>query len=299
MPIIFDEFETTNESTKARTQAIIELLRQAWSHTYGHVVKGSAGGSASHYTLNFAALVSSIRIVLDNDADKSRFSILELGPHSSDKEKWKNISKLFNQITEEYGERLFSRMTRMIPTVLVSYKVLASVISQVSSQRAGQQYGMLLAAYYALGSDEPITEDIARVLVLKMDVAGERKAAVETDESETLAHLLTNKISIQDHEGTRLEITVGSIIHDIKRGSTCTTEIDELRKYGILLEPDFIYIANNHSTLSKAMFKQTKWSVNWARSLERLPGAEKARKRFDGPNQLSCVKIPLLTITTE
>lgn len=297
MPIIFDEFETTNDSTKARTLSIIELLRQAWSHTHGHVVKGSAGGSASHYTLNFAALVSSIRIVLDNDADKSRFSILELAPHGSDKTQWKEVSKHLQLITEEYGERLFSRMTHMIPTILSSYKTLAEAISEVSSQRSGQQYGMLLAAYYALISDEPITEYVARNMVRDADICGENKQIPETDESETLAHILTTKLSAQDYEGNRKELTIGSVIHDmVENGLACETEIAELRKYGILLEPDQLYVANNHSTLSKAVFRQTKWTVNWGRSLERLPGAKKDRKRFDGPNPISCVSIPFDTI---
>jgi len=276
LPIIFDEFETTNEATKERTLALIELLRQSWSATQGHVVKGSAGGQAAHYAMSFAGLVSSIRIVLDNDADRSRFTVLELAPHGSDQEQWSRVKSQLVTITEEYGERLFARMIQMTPVVIQNFEVLSKAIAGIVSQRYGQQLGMIMAGWYALMSDDPVTDQIAKGMADDLGLGEEKAEADESDEWECLNQIMTTKIGIMTVTGDRREETIGEILV-----SQNWMMIDTLKSFGILLEADFIIIAQNHATLRKSVFERTRWT-NWARSLLRIPGAKKApaAKRF-------------------
>ncbi len=284
LPIIFDEFENNGEASRERTQSLIELLRQSWSHTQGHVVKGSAGGTATHYALSFAALVSSIRVSLDNDADRSRFAILELAPHGEDQFHWRKLDEALN-IDEEYGERLFSRMTRMIPTVLKSYKVMSSALSGKVSSRFGQQYGMLLAGWYALLADVPMTDEIAADIANTLDFSETRTEILESaDEIEAFFHIMYSQVTIEYGEKNRKTATVASIIEEGKY-------LTELKNYGIFVEHDFISIANNHASLKKSIFAQTRWATNWSKSLARIPGAISIRKRFDN-QQHRCISIP-------
>lgn len=290
LPIIFDEFETNNEATKERVQNLVELLRQAWSHTQGHVVKGSASGVASHYALSFAALVSSIRVSLDNDADRSRFTVVELAPHGSRREQWAQMKESLKLITEDFGERLFSRMIKMTPIVLQSYEVAADALSNVVNQRFGQQYGMLIAGWYALMSDTPLTDKIAIDLVEELGFAEERDEVNEsTDERDCFSHLCTTKVTVQDQCGSRFEKTVGEIL---KGGAWF--EVESLKSYGILSEPneDYIYIANEHASLRKYIFARTRWELCWRKSLLRLPDAGPSRHRWFGGKQSRSVKIP-------
>lgn len=302
IPIVFDEFETKTNIAQPQMAAIIELLRQSWSMSSGYIVKGSSDGNATHYSMNYAAFVSGIRINLENEADKSRFSILELAPHGSDTAEWDRVLKYFDPITEEYGERLFSRMIKMIPVVMDSFKILQTVIAKKISQRAGQQYGMLLAGWYTYYSDSPITEEIAEDVINELELKEEKEQSEETDEMSCLTHLLTTKISVQiqvdsgglysKEETKRADMSIVSII-----SSGNKYLINSLTNYGILVESDFVHIHKNHSALRKFVFSGTRWP-DWARSLKRLPGAvcDTGHKKRFGGNPEACISIPIKLI---
>ncbi len=196
LPLLFDEFESVGVHSRERIASIIDLLRQSWSYTEGCIVKGSAGGTASQYSLAFAALVSSIRVGLETDADRSRFSVLELGKHGSDQEHFKDFIKQLSDINEEYGERLFARSVNQLPNILKSYDVFRQSLATIISQRFGQQYGMLLAGFYSLCSDSPVTYEIAEELCKQIDWEEEKGNEKSKDEVEALNYLTENMIRL-------------------------------------------------------------------------------------------------------
>jgi putative DNA primase/helicase len=192
VPVIFDEFETTGEHSKARIQSCLELLRVSWSSKSGAVVKGSAGGHSVEYQVAFSALVSSIRVNLENDADRSRFSVLELEPHGNDCERWETIQQGLVEIDEAWGERLFARSVAMVPTIVASQKVFNRVLAGVMNQRYGQQVGTLLAGYWSLLSDSVIDETTAQAIVKELGQNDDEIDDLETtDEVECLDYLLS------------------------------------------------------------------------------------------------------------
>ena len=156
IPIIFDEFESHDKETGARIDSIIELLRNSWSATSGKILKGSAGGVAVAYQLAFCACVASIRVGLKNDADKSRFSTLELEPHGDDPEQKKALADALKPLNPEFGERLFARACSKIRELIASFDVISQLLAAEVSQRYGQQTGMLLAGFWILENDEAI-----------------------------------------------------------------------------------------------------------------------------------------------
>jgi len=291
IPIIFDEFESTNMQTKERTQNIIELLRQTWSFTSGHIIKGSATGKPERYSLNFAALVSSIRITLENDADRSRFSILELDNHNSDQEHFKRLMTAVNKLDTSFGEKLFSRMIEMIPIIVESYEVFRSVIAGIINQRYGQQYGMLCAGWWALTSDNAVTQNEAKSIVSDLNFGEQKIDSEDTDQVECLNHLLTTKVRIQAqhlYSSSSEEKTIAEILE-----ANLQQQTDQLKTFGILVKDDTLIISDTHSTLKSAIFRGTRWENGWAKSLARLPGAEKATPARFGKLVTRATKIKL------
>lgn len=269
VPAIFDEFETTGIGSKERVGNLVELLRNTWSETKGSVVKGSANGTSVEYALRFSALVSSIRVNLDNDADRSRFSVLELLPHNNDKEHWTFVKKLLKQISSEFGERLFARSAKMVNTIIRSRDVISDVLAGNINQRYGQQVGMLLAGLWAMMSDDPIDHETAVGLVSELSLIDEKIDADITDEFECFAHLMSHKIMVRLSSGlgpaeTR-EMSIGDCI--------VSGYADHVIPYGIRVEKERIFIADNHAELHR-IFDKTRW-ISWKMSLRRLPGIEK------------------------
>ena len=104
--VIFDEFETEDELSAKRIKGVLELMRQASSETEGQVVKGAPSGSAVYYRPQFSALVSSIRVVLAHESDRTRFTTLELA-NNKDKDRFDSLKTLVNLFDQEYREAHF------------------------------------------------------------------------------------------------------------------------------------------------------------------------------------------------
>ena len=266
VPTIFDEFETTGEGSKDRVNNLVELLRNTWSETKGCVVKGSASGASVEYSLRFSALVSSIRVNLENDADRSRFSVLELSPHENDLKHWEFVKKYLIKIDECFGERLFARSAKMVPVVIKSHEVISNILSGKVNQRFGQQVGMLLAGYYALTNDEVITKEMAEAIISEMNLTDEKSEAGVTDEIECITHLMSYKIMVREATAfgnSQREMSIGDALADGYH--------DCVVAYGIKRDNDRLLISDNHAELSK-IYRNTRW-VSWRMSLRRLSGA--------------------------
>lgn len=297
IPVIFDEFETTGNETRARVESIIELLRQSWSFTGGAIVKGGGDGVAQTYQLAFAALVSSIRVTLGNDADRSRFTVLELAPHGSSSSHWTALRDSLELVTPEYGERLFARAVAKVDVILANYKTFSHVLAGIMGQRFAAQHGMLLAGYGMLLSDKPIATDDAAEYVRGFDLHEDKADAAE-DHDECMAHVLSCKVNIQIADGAvtqetlkpakgRVDMSIGDIMqsHD-------QDQVDCLRAYGIIVEADSFLIAVSNAVLQRYVFAGTRWQVGWAKTLARIPGAKPNIAAWLGGKTTKCVRVP-------
>lgn len=295
VPLILDEFESVTKTTKERHESIIELLRNTWSATNGQIVKGSAGGLSTGFNLAFAALVSSIGVNLLTDADRSRFSILELAPHGDDNEDWHKLNSMLKGLNQEFGERLFARSIKLLPTILKNYEVFQAVVARQSRQRTGQQIGMLLAGYASLITDQVIAEDDAEWLVCEMNLDAEKNERV-SEELECLNHLLTSRLTLD--QSARFSMTVGDIIRLPDHEANNLAIKDELKKYGIVIERDAVYISDSHSSL-KLLYSNSRWNI-WHIHLRRLDGAVAvSSKTFAATLRQRATKIPMRLIISD
>jgi len=291
VPILFDEFETTGQGSGERVSAVVELLRAAWSESSAMLVKGGATGNATAYQVRCSAIVSSIRTRLTNDADRQRFAVIELAPHGSDAEHWIKLQDLLSQIDEEYAERLFARTIKMVPTLLANYKAIKRVLSKKVGSRFGDQYGMLLAGYSVLLSDDVMTEQQCESLCSTVQLSDEREEAKVTDHEDALICMLTKKIQLEK-QGTKYDFGLGEAIN----AAQADIEIREaLQRIGIKVESEFVAVASKHTELESLVFKGTRWSQTWSGSLSRVPGALKNQSVWISGRNQKATRIPVLT----
>jgi len=269
IPVIFDEFETTDLRSSERVRAIVDLMRASWSNTGGSLLKGTAEGQFIEFRANFAALVSSIRVNLDNDADRSRFTILELDRHGDDLAHFNQLKARLKKIDHAYGRRLFARMVGQIDNITASYNLLRDEIAKRASQRYGQQVGMILAGYHALKSDKALTQ--AEAVELAHGFVIEDDELPENDAVELLKFILSSKITIRNCSSI-VDISIGDAIE-------LPAYQNDLRTYGFKKEPHVLYVSNSHAEVAK-LLQHTRWAKEWWRTLQRLPGSKKKHMRF-------------------
>lgn len=269
VPVLFDEFETTGSKSDDRITSLIELMRVAWSDSSALIVKGSSSGNASHFIPRFCAIVSSIRTKLLDVADIRRFTVIELAPHGSDEEHWKRLKGYLGLITDDYGNRLFSRSINLLPTLLENFKKIRSILSQKANSGFGDQYGIILAGFSILVSDKPMTDEEVLALVDQIQLDEEKELLGRVDHEDCLEHLLTSTVN---DGGIKLSIL--DLIDESFHEPGNKLKAKRLKMYGLAIQGDDLFIANEgHAELGR-IFSQTKWK-QWPRAFRRFEGARR------------------------
>lgn len=294
MPLIFDEIESDTSGGQMRIKNIIELFRSTHSQGSGPILKGGSDGKGMKYNVNMAGALLSIRPQLIEAADKSRFCLLELKAH--DKEKKKEFFKNVSFIDQEISGKLCARAFAKIPVILENFKIISQEVAAHSTQRQGDQVGMILAGFWLLENDEPITQEKAKILVDNFYLSKkEEQNDIQADHWLCLNHLLTTKVTLAKDLGEKsqkkTEILIGDAIFDVFWNS-------ELKLYGLIVEDNFLYVSNTHTELGK-IYRHTKWNDKWNQSLKRIENAEStSSKSFGGRlHKSKSVKIPLESIS--
>ena len=287
-PVIFDEFENSGLQSQERLNSVVDLLRSSWSESSAVLLKGSASGVAQEYSLNFSAIVVSIRQGSLNDADASRFATIELGPHNNDQEHWEQLKACLDKIDFEMGDRLFKRVIEKLPVLISNFKLIKKAFGKNAvRQRFADQYGMLLAGYSILGYDVAITDDEAEFLVDQVKLQEEKDSHVE-DHVECLEHLLTSTLSYKT-DGLN-EGLVGTLINAAQAGDKVLTRV--LLENGIHIGADYFSIHNpKHTTLESKIFRSTKWSNSWHKALKRISVSKESARDF-GSGTKRVVSLP-------
>lgn len=298
VPVMFDEFEPDSPEAVARVKSCIEFIRQA-STDSGHVVKGSAGGESAQYKARFCAAVSAIRTLLNSQADRTRFTLVELRRVHEDPAQWESVKAALEAFTPEYADRYLARLLAMLPTIRQNMLSFEMAFARRHSQRLGQQYGPLMAGWAAIISDQVLPPKAVEDLVDQVDLGQEGAASGETDQQDCLQHLMQREVSLVIKDGTTDRITVARAI----AGARANTKYnDELERYGIrLVRPhgmsECLFIAARNPQLS-ALFRESGWSGGWVGSLSRLPGAKRNHSGRIGGQVIKGVLVPLSAIFT-
>lgn len=299
VPVVFDEFEPDSADAVARVKACIEFIRQA-STDSGHIVKGSAGGGdAVQYKARFCAAVSAIRTLLNTQADRTRFTLIELRRVHHDTKQWEQVKAALKAFTPEYADRYFARLLKMLPTIQINMRAFENAFSLKHSQRLGQQYGPLLAGWAAITSDGILPPDQVATLVDSIDLSQEGAASGETDQEDCLDYLLHKKVGLVVKDGVRDDIPVLKALAGARYNDKYN---EELEAYGLRLvkasSGDGIFVAGRNPQLS-ALFRDSSWPSGWSGSLGRLPGARRGYAAKIGGRTVKGVFIPIDCVTND
>lgn len=277
-PVVFDELESDGQHSIERVTSIIELLRIAYDG--GKVTKGSVAGHAQDFVAAFPAIVSSIRMALDNDADRSRFFQVELKPLLTDQVKRADhYSQLLKHIArihaiDDYAERLFWRSFKNIETILWNYQQLRlSFSSRCQKSRTVSMFAILAAGHYSLLTTDRITPGGVRDYTDGLDFGEEP----EPDENLCLEHLLSSKLRVIDARAKGMtdaivyeEKTIGELVVNAASGIAISVDDEKsLERFGVKVYKDHLCISQKSATI-KSRFNNTKWAKSYNDVLKRV-----------------------------
>ncbi len=321
-PVIFDEAEAENPRDRERLQQILDLARAASTESGPAIAKGGQEGRGQQYRVRAAMCFSSINPVLKQQADENRFTVLQLlAGEGNTPETKKVIAEHFDLVratvaatlTKDFSLRLLSRSLALLPTIRANAETYATAATEIMpSRRNGDQIGAMLAGAAALHHARRVTLDEARDSIKQQgwleDAAIEAMGA--SDHERLLSYICQQAIPIRMGNASVFDRTFGDLIHiainDPQNEPVSQEEANStLRRYGIkvgFLDDDtsrrpYVWFANSHSMLARVL-RDTQWTVQWAVSLGRCPGAVKPKNpvRFGRGAQSRAVGIPFSVI---
>lgn len=294
IPVIFDEAEQNNEREQMRVQNILSLIRQASSESGAKTLKGTASGDAMDFLIRSTFLLSSIQVGIKHQADHERLTVLSLKPSSENEnvatqwEKLKNDLHILNK-DKRIAARLFKRSFDMFPSIMKNIELCVQICTEkFNSAREGDQIGTLLGGALSLLSDETPSIEFIRDWIDTFNFDEYREHA-DTDEStKALTALLESRV--RSNHG---EMTIYAAIEKYKFNPEDCNYI--LSGYGMKVQNNRLYLANNSSSLNELM-KNTPYAADLKGQLIRIKGAQKEPPmKFAGYTSRS-VSIPLSII---
>lgn len=303
--VLFDESDVDNNNDKERIQNILSLARSASYHDGGLIGKGTQTGASRTYTMRSCFAFSSIGVHVNQQSDRSRFTTLGLQSFEGKrtKEDFVDFEHQWNTtVTDEFVRSMQSRTIELLPIILKNARTFADAVSAVIGQRRiGDQVGAMLAGAFSLTSFKEISYDDAVKWVKERDWTEERGLDLTKDENQLLGKIMGHMVSIETDTG-RIERTIGELILvaiDMRSegGLSGASAHSRLRRFGIMLKDGRIYIANQSDAIAH-IIRDTPWSKNYNRILERLKDAERVEPRTYYPGMKSRgVSLPMSIVT--
>lgn len=291
-PTLFDEFETDDKKSAKRIQGLIEFFRVSSSNQNFKVAKGTTGNKAVTFSCKTMAMVSSIRVGLKHEQDKSRFTILQLNPNKASKDQFKNVLNIFRKIDfSDFSQKYYSRTSRGLSAILRNAQIFYNILHADYSGHFSRQYAILLAGYVYSIKDEVISESAANDIINGTNFEDQfnSKDESEKDEVQCFNHLMDYIVRVGDKYQS-----VSEHLESHPYGNK------ELESYGIKRKNGFICIANNNPNLSK-IFDDTPWATGWHYSLRRIKGADNNNNKPLWINGKPCkiTRIPSYSVEVE
>lgn len=303
--VLFDESDVDNNNDKERIQNILSLARSASYHDGGLIGKGTQTGASRTYTMRSCFAFSSIGVHVNQQSDRSRFTTLSLISFEGQrrKEDFVAFEHAWNKlVTDDFVKAMQSRTIELLPIILKNARTFADAVAAVIGQRRiGDQVGAMLAGAYSLTSNKEISYEDAVKWVEARDWTEERGLELTKDEYQLFGKIMGHITSLETETG-RIDRSIGEIIMVAigmrgEFGCSPETAHARLRRLGIMVKDDRILIANQSEGIT-SIIRDTAWSKNYSRILERLPNAERVEPRAYTPGIKSRgVSVPLSIVT--
>jgi putative DNA primase/helicase len=262
VPIIIDEFETTNPTTKS----VIDLLRVA-SNAEGLIAKGTSGGQPMHFAAVTMAVVAGIAVRMPDAASASRFAVIELEKRTHSEEEKTALDDALRNIPDDLGTRIACRMTSRWDVFEANRRMAATVLkSRGADDRQSDLYATLYAGKWTLLSDFLMPRNLAEEelawFVPDSDENTDHKACVD--------HLLAHQVRPDGRNVGQLLVTVRTN----RSPNVRAVEQRLLAELGVRYDPerDEVTVANGAPGIL-AVYARTSWADGQhAKVLRRMGG---------------------------
>ena len=288
LPVLIDESESNEEKDVQRIQSILGLMRQASTESQARTFKGTAGGQAMYWHIRSMFCLSSIQVGVKHQADSERISILTLHPKLTDgraADQWETLREEIHVLVMKapnIAGRLFRRTLDQLPTLLANVEVFKSAAARIfKSQRAGDQYGTLLAGCFALFSRKLATTEDAEWVINNYKWTEHVEDANDADEGH---RALQGLLDAQVRAPGGMDLTVYEIVSAAKGIFRKGVEIEQdmatalLNRYGMKILDNYLVLSNSSNELRNLM-SDTTFKADWRGILLRLPGADRNDNR--------------------
>jgi putative DNA primase/helicase len=297
LPVVMDEAEGETSKAVQRIQGVLALARQSSSGT-GKITKGTATGNSLTYQVRSCFAFSSINAAIIQASDQSRISVLELKPKGH-KHTLADLNRtVYELFLGDYAPRFFARAISKAPMIREAARTFSAAAAiMFGEQRAGDQYGTLLAGAWSLGHDIAPTLEIAEEWLASFDWTSTTDDVTGQDDAEKcLERLMGTTIKVDTSNGNKT-FTIAELVQAcVGRSDVMARDVAQaaLNRTGLKVQDKFLFVANSGPETER-LLRDTPWAVNWNKVLVRLPGAEKAAATSFGSryNQKKAVKIPL------
>lgn len=300
-PVLFDEAEGDDESSKNRMAAVVALARASSRESGAVMLKGSAGGQAQSYRIRSCFMFSSVGVSLEKKADQGRISVIELVPeHLRTGDKYPDAKRLMGQtvINQDWCRKWRARCIKLAEVINHNATIFKQACHlKLDEQRSADQIGSLLAGAYALSSNSRITLEAAHEWVDKHDWTFAKPDKGDSDEQKLLNRLMESWIKVDTVDGRdRAQQTVSETVaqamgDDDGRSKWARTALERI---GVRVFPELgvFDVANSGTELSKRFN-----TPRWVDQLRRLKGAEKRTSDTNfGGLRKRCTRLPLSLI---
>ena len=290
LPVLFDESDVDSHNDKERVQSVLALARSSSYGNGGVVGKGTQSGGSKEYQIRSCFAFSSIGVQLNQQSDRSRFTMLGLRSFEGFKsdsdfaafhDQWNSI------VNNDLVKSLHSRTMFLLPTILKNMKTFTDAVTQViGNRRIGDQVGGMLAGAYSLISNNEITLVDAIEWVKKRDWNEEQSLEQTKDEYQLFGRIMSQVTFVDSNYG-RVDRTIGELVslacnRSSEVGISFDTANSRLRRFGIIITNEKIIISNSSPEILN-IIKDSSWSRNYNKILERLPSSEKMESRTFTP----------------
>jgi putative DNA primase/helicase len=278
--VVFDEIESEEKAARANVQKILQLARMSSSEGGGIIAKGTPDGKPMAFTIRSCFCFSSIMSGAVQSSDKSRITEIEVdAKRYGSAEKFEALKALVTEvITPDWCAGFYWRCVENAATIRDNAKVFSKAAGDFfGDRRMGDQIGTLLAGAFSLTVTGTLTHERAMEWLKDRNEEGawqdkREEAEAQSDEAKLFATIMQAHIM---HDGR--QSIMGELVNACAAGDGEHTETRRatLHSYGMKVENGSVIIANNCENMRK-LLRDTPFSDNWGKMLQRLPNAVKS-----------------------
>lgn len=283
-PILIDEAESEDDSSRARFRSVLNLARQASTEGGGSILKGTINGTAQEFNVRSCFCFASIGVAAVNRADTSRISVLTLSTRGANRDaNFQTLQSEWQSIMEnpDFGSMVRARSIANAVTIRENARVFAYAVGlHLGDQRTGDQLGTLLAGAFSLTSTRIATADYAKGWVKEQDWTGFAPEEIDKDENQAFTRLLDHIVFLSPTHRVSIGELLNRVFSLLTSPNDRANAIEAIELIGIRANdgtsrppPHGIFISNSHAEIAK-IFEKTPWSGKWKDQLGRVNGAE-------------------------